>query len=96
MATLARQQAGGEHSALGAGQDEQVPSFCVNSCPLDLTRKSLAVVATRPPSPRQVEDTELAKALAELYAGSRRTYGVPRIHAQLTEAGWHCGRKRVA
>jgi transposase InsO family protein len=31
-----------------------------------------------------------------IYERSHRTYGAPRVHAELTRAGWHCGRKRVA
>lgn len=31
-----------------------------------------------------------------IHERSRRTYGAPRVHAELREAGVHCGRKRVA
>jgi putative transposase len=31
-----------------------------------------------------------------IHQASRGTYGVPRVHATLASAGWHCGRKRVA
>ena len=34
--------------------------------------------------------------MQEIHAGSRGTYGAPRIHAELVEAGVAVGRKRVA
>jgi putative transposase len=38
----------------------------------------------------------LSQAIAAIYEHSHRTYGAPRVHAELTRAGWRCGRKRVA
>jgi putative transposase len=34
--------------------------------------------------------------IGQIHARSRRTYGAPRVHAELARVGWHCGRKRVA
>ena len=51
----------------------------------------------RPPSARAVADAALAATIREVHAGSRGTYGAPRVHAELKDAhGVRCGRKRVA
>ncbi|WP_310619955.1 IS3 family transposase [Flexibacterium corallicola] len=38
----------------------------------------------------------LLAPIKEVFATSRQTYGPPRIHAELKEAGLAVGRKRVA
>jgi putative transposase len=51
----------------------------------------------RPPSPRAVADARIGQLIHQIHAGSRGTYGAPRIHAELAdEHGIRCGRKRVA
>jgi putative transposase len=51
---------------------------------------------SRPPSCRSVADRELTAAITAVHAGSRGTYGSPRVHAELADAhGVRCGRKRV-
>ena len=50
----------------------------------------------RPPSARARADSELTARVQEIHANSRGTYGAPRIHAELAEAGVAAGRKRVA
>jgi putative transposase len=51
----------------------------------------------RPPAPRAVADARLSTLIHKIHAGSRGTYGAPRVHAELAdEHGVHCGRKRVA
>jgi putative transposase len=50
----------------------------------------------RPPSARAQADAILLKRIAEIHAASRGTYGVPRIHAELSAEGRRVGRKRVA
>lgn len=45
---------------------------------------------------RAVSDAGLTEQIAGFHEASRRTYGAPRIHLDLTEAGIHVGRKRVA
>ena len=42
------------------------------------------------------ELTELTVHIREIHRASRGTYGVPRVHAELTTRGTRCGRKRVA
>jgi transposase InsO family protein len=51
----------------------------------------------RAPSPRAVADAALTAQIRDIHAGSRGTYGVPRVHAELRLGrGVRCGRKRVA
>ncbi len=42
------------------------------------------------------EDAGLAGRIAAIFAASRRTYGSPRVHAELRGDGVRIGRKRVA
>jgi putative transposase len=50
----------------------------------------------RPPSRRSREDIALTIKICEIHDRSRRTYGYPRVHAELKALGIRCGRKRVA
>jgi len=50
----------------------------------------------RQPSERTQEDQKLSQQIREIHKRSKGTYGAPRIHAELAEAGVHLGRKRVA
>ena len=50
----------------------------------------------RGPSRRARRDAELAERIGAIHRDSRGTYGSPRIHAELREAGERLGRKRVA
>jgi putative transposase len=50
----------------------------------------------RPPSPRAQRDTQLLLAIRASHARSDGTYGVPRIHEDLRDAGYPVGRKRIA
>jgi putative transposase len=52
--------------------------------------------AKRPPSARVRSYSVLSKAIREAHQRSRGTYGAPRVHAELREAGIRCSRKRVA
>lgn len=47
-------------------------------------------------SARAQADAALTARIRAVHEQSRQTYGAPRIHAELREAGVHCGRKRVA
>jgi transposase InsO family protein len=51
---------------------------------------------SRGPSARAISYAALATEIRRSHARSRGTYGVPRIHADLAEAGHHVARKRVA
>ena len=48
------------------------------------------------PGPRRQRDVALASQIAAFHAASRETYGSPRIHVDLREAGEPISRKRVA
>lgn len=50
----------------------------------------------RPPSRRSREDSALTAKIHEIHERSRKTYGSPRVHAELRAIGVRCGRKRVA
>ncbi len=50
----------------------------------------------RPLSARAQADAALQEQIETIYARSRRTYGAPRVHAELRALGVRCGRKRVA
>jgi putative transposase len=50
----------------------------------------------RPPSRRSAEDSALTDRIREVHQRSRRTYGYPRVHAELKALGVECGRRRVA
>jgi putative transposase len=49
----------------------------------------------RPPSKRSRENAALTVTVREIHERSRRTYGSPRVHAELGKLGIRCGRKRV-
>lgn len=49
----------------------------------------------RPESRRAREDRRLGVLVREAYERSRKTYGSPRVHAQLKSRGVQVGRKRV-
>lgn len=50
----------------------------------------------RPPSDRAVADAGLVETITDIHAGSRGTYGVRRVHAELRLGrGTRVGRKRV-
>lgn len=51
---------------------------------------------TRRPSARATADLALLDEIREIHAGSRGTYGSPRVHAMLRARGRLVGRKRVA
>jgi len=50
----------------------------------------------RQPSIRAQQDTLLLARIRAIHKRSRSTYGVPRIHAQLSAQATHVGRKRIA
>ena len=50
----------------------------------------------RPESPRSLENQRLLMEIREVHQKSRKTYGSPRIHAELNETGHACSKYRVA
>jgi len=63
---------------------------------LQVARSAYYVWARRGATARARADQALTKQIADVHAGSRRTYGAPRIHAALRAQGTRCARKRVA
>ena len=63
---------------------------------LQVSRAGYYAWASRPASAREVADARLATEIRVAHATSRRTYGSPRVHAELRAHGVRCGRKRVA
>jgi putative transposase len=51
---------------------------------------------SRPASARAQADHALLEQIRAIHDRSRRTYGAPRIHAELAAQEIHIGRKRVA
>lgn len=50
----------------------------------------------RPEPPRELRNKELVKIIREIHAGSRGSYGSPRVHAELRLGlGMEVNRKRV-
>ena len=50
----------------------------------------------REPSSRDCENEALLDSITEIFEASRRTYGSPRVHAELVERGVDVGLNRVA
>ncbi len=63
---------------------------------LKVSRSGYYAWRERPPSRRSVEDAALTERIREIHERSRRTYGYPRVHAELNAVGVRCGRRRVA
>jgi putative transposase len=63
---------------------------------LGVSRSGFHAWATRAPSTRAIADQTLTGRIAEIHADSLRTYGSPRVHAELRlQDGVRVGRKRV-
>lgn len=63
---------------------------------LGVSRTVFYAAARRPASARAKRDEELRVQVRLVHQASRRTYGSPRVHAELQAQGERCGRKRVA
>ncbi len=63
---------------------------------LEVSRSAFYEWRQHTPSARDISDGELTERIREIHAASAGTYGAPRVHDELREAGWHVGRKRVA
>ena len=63
---------------------------------LDVGRKGFYAWLNRPESPRRQENRRLLVEIKAAHQKSRKTYGSPRIHAELNANGHVCGRHRVA
>jgi len=63
---------------------------------LDVSRAGFYASVDRPPPTRTVEDRKIAVLVREAHEQSRKTYGSPRVQAELADThGVHVSRKRV-
>jgi putative transposase len=63
---------------------------------LEVSRSGFHAWARREPSARAVADAALSGRIAEIHTESLKTYGSPRVHAELRlEDDVRVGRKRV-
>jgi transposase InsO family protein len=62
---------------------------------LDVSRTGYYAWRTRPESQHQRDDQRLTVLVREAHECSRKTYGSPRVHAELAGKGEHVSRKRV-
>jgi putative transposase len=72
--------------------DEGVARWCRA---LGVSRAGYYAWSKRPESRHAREDRRLAVVVREAHERSRRTYGSPRIHAELTARDEHVGRNRI-
>ena len=63
---------------------------------LGVSRSGYYAWRDRGPSAHAARDAELAVVVTEVHSRSRRTYGAPRVHAELGRLGHNTARKRVA
>jgi len=63
---------------------------------LEVSRAAFYASLRRPPSRHTVDDRRLAVLVREAFERSRRTYGSPRIHAELAAQGVFVSKKRIA
>ena len=63
---------------------------------LEVTRSGFYAWWRRKPSPRALANERLRIKIGEIHQRSRRTYGSPRVHAELQADGFKAGRNRVA
>jgi transposase InsO family protein len=62
----------------------------------EVSRSAYYQHKTGTPSQRERVDAQLIERITAVHATSKGTYGAPRIHADLADAGLRHGRKRVA
>src|SRR5204863_1233659 len=63
---------------------------------LKVSRAGYYAWRRRPPSARSQKDVRLAVLIRAAHERSRKTYGSPRVHAELEAQGIATSRKRVA
>ena len=61
---------------------------------LGVSRSGYYAWCERPLSERQKQDAVLCERIEHIHERSRRTYGAPRVHAELRALGVRCGSGR--
>ena len=62
---------------------------------LGVSRSGYYRWVSSPTSEREINNLVLIRRIEDIHRASKKTYGSPRIHAQLQALGWDCGRGRV-
>jgi putative transposase len=62
---------------------------------LSVSRSGFYDWRSRPECERKAQEHELIRTIEQIHESSRKTYGSPRVHAQLEGMGYPIGRKRV-
>lgn len=62
---------------------------------LGVSRSGFYAWCGRSASARSLADDDLTGRIKAIHQASKQIYGAPRVHAELTAAGIHVGRKRV-
>jgi putative transposase len=76
---------------------EKATSSVVRLCRvLEVSSSGFYAWQHRQPSQRQRADNQLTDGIRTVHANSHRTYGAPRVHAELRATGTRVGKKRVA
>ena len=63
---------------------------------LRICRSSYYAWKKRKPSQREQENQALIEHIRRIHKLSCKTYGSPRVYAQLRKQGWTCSKKRIA
>ncbi len=63
---------------------------------LGVSRQGYYAYAKRGPSPRVADEVALRDRIRVVHDASRRTYGSPRVLAELRRSGVHVGKRRVS
>jgi putative transposase len=63
---------------------------------LEVSRAGFYAAERRVMGARARQNEVLCALITTIHQRSRRTYGSPRIHREVREAGWRCGRQRIA
>lgn len=62
---------------------------------LSVSNRGFYAYHSRPPSRLQVTDEALSRRIVTIHEVSKETYGVSRIHAELTKENIQVGRKHI-
>ena len=63
---------------------------------LEVSTQGYYAWAKRKPSKRATANLRLVAAIKDIHSGSRRTYGAPRVRAELVARGQQVGKNRIA
>jgi putative transposase len=63
---------------------------------LEISRSGYYAWMGRKPSQREEANQRLIEHIRRIHQLSRKTYGSPRVHAELRKQGWRCNTNRVA